>query len=350
LRVNFIRTLLAFVGVCASVWAAERIPLSSLAEHAITESQITLPGSMPFHLTAKTFESTDRHNDSHNATIEEYWVAPDKWRRIVKTADFSEVLIVNGDKTSETLTGDYYPNWLRQFVTGIFDPGEPLQGVDLSKSTDIPTGYFTPQGNLRIGDIGSEVCRRFMFLASNPPVTNQVFSTYCFNRGLLESVGVPGYEISYRDYKKFGQKRVARKLGEYIESGTELGADITELHELPVPLNESLFAIHQTTQPLSTVVVSEAVVRTLLVSAPDIQWPTLTSGRNPGTLSIYIAIDREGRVRETLGLNSDNPIMTAAAREQVMKWQFKPAANHGEPVQVESILTFGYEAKIVPSP
>jgi len=343
-------SLLAVVAVCASAWASDDVLQSSLTEHAIEESQFTLPGSTPFHLTAKTFESTDRDNDSHNGNIEEYWVAPDKWRRTVKTADFSEVLIVNGDKTSETHTGDYYPNWLRQFVTGIFDPGEPLQGVDMSKSADIPRAYVTPQGNLRIGDVGSEVCRRFMFLASNPPVTNKVFSTYCFNGGLLESVGSPGYEISYSDYKKFGQKQVARKLGEYIESGTELEADITELRELSVPPDESLFAINQTSAPLRTVVVNEAVVRTLLISAPDIQWPTLTSGRNPGTLSIYIAIDRKGHVRETLGLNSDNPIMTAAAREQVMKWQFKPAANNGERVQVESILTFGYETKIVPAP
>jgi hypothetical protein len=166
----------------------------------------------------------------------------------------------------------------------------------------------------------------------------------------LESVGTPGYDISYSDYKKFGQKQVARKLSEYIESGTALEADITELRELPCPPDDSLFAINQISLPLRTAVISEAVVLTLLVSAPDISWPTLTSGRNPGTLSIYIAIDREGHVRETLELNSDNPIMTAAAREQGMKWQFKPAANKGERVQVESILTFGYQSKIVPAP
>ncbi len=335
------------------VWpsaSASQANLSSLPGRAIQQSQITVPGSKPFRLVAKTFESTDRDNDSHDAMIEEYWVAPDKWRRIVKAADFSEVLVVNGDKTSETLTGDYYPNWLRQFVNGIFAPGAPLQGVDISKSTDIPTAYFTRDGSLHIADIGSEVCRRFGSLASNPPVTNTVFSTYCFNDGLLESVGKPDYDISYKNYKKFGDKKVARKLGEYIEPGTELEADITELRELPVPADESLFAVDHVSRPLRTVVVSEASVRRLLVSAPDIKWPTLTSGRASGTLSIYIVIDRQGHVRETLGLNSDNPFMTDAARQQVMKWQFRPAANDGEPVQVESILTFGYNTTIVASP
>lgn len=310
-----VASLLALVAVCASGWASDDVPQSSPAEHAITKSQITLPGSTPFHLTAKTFESTDRDNDSHNATIEEYSIAPDKWRRIVKTADFSEVLIVNGDKTSETLTGDYYPNWLRQFVNGIFDPGAPMQGIDFAKSHEVAKSARVMNGTVT----SMEVCPRFTFLAGTPPVTNKIFSMYCFEDGLLKSVTTPGYEISYEDYKKFGDKKVARKLGEYIESGTELEADITELRELSGPSDESLFAINQTSVPLRTVVVSEAVVRTLLVSAQDIQWPTLTSGRNPGTLSIYIAIDREGHVRETLGLNSDNPIMTAAAREQVMK-------------------------------
>jgi len=341
-----VASLLALVVVCTSGRASDDVLHSSVAEHAITKSQITLPGSAPFHLTAKTFESTDRDNDSHNATIEEYWVAPDKWRRIVKTAEFSEVLIVNGDKTSETLTGDYYPNWLRQFVNGIFDPGAPMQGVDLAKSNEVSKSARVVNGTLTI----TEVCPRFTFLAGTPPVTNKIFSMYCFEYGLLKSVMTPGYEISYEDYKKFGDKKVAHKLGEYIESGTELEADITELRELPGPPDESLFVINQINAPLRTVVVSEAVARTLLVSASDIQWPTLTSGRNPGTLSIYIAIDREGHVRETLGLNSDNPIMTAAAREQVMKWEFKPATNNGERVQVESVLTFGYETKIVPAP
>lgn len=338
--------LLAVAGICASVWAADDIPQASLAEHAIKESQITLPGSKPFYLIAKTYESTDRDNDSHNATIEEYWATPNKWRRIVKTADFSELLIVNGDKTSETLTGDYYPNWLRQFVNGIFDPGAPMQGIDLAKSNEVSKSARVANGTVT----SMEVCPRFTFLAGTPPVTNKIFSMYCFEDGLLKSVMTPGYEISYEDYKKFGDKKVARKLGEYIESGTELEADVTELRELPAPPDESLFVIDRANTPLRTVVVSEAVARSLLVSAPGIQWPTLTSGRNPGTLSIYIAIDREGHVRETLGLNSDNPIMTAAAREQAMKWQFKPATNNGERVQVESILTFGYETKIVSAP
>ena len=66
-------------------------------------------------------------------------------------------------------------------------------------------------------------------------------------------------------------------------------------------------------------------------------------------LSIYVCIDREGQVREIYGLNSDHPIMTDAARQQVIKWRFKPASNGGVPVQVETVLTFSYETRIAPA-
>ena len=325
----------AGVLACLCARAVGKVSLADLATHAIERSQFTLAGSRPFHLKAKVFETTDRDNDSHNADIEEYWVAPDKWRRTVKTAEFSQTLIVNGEATSEQLTGDYYPHWLRILVDAIFDPGAALNGLDMSSSSDNPM----------LG--GDEVCRRFEFRAGAPPVTNKVFSSFCFRDGLLTSVGKPGYDADYGNYKKFGEKQVARKIGEYIESGTELGATMDELTELNAP-DESLFVVQQSGAPLRAVAIKEESLRRIAVSATAIQWPTLTSGINPGTLSIYVCVDREGRVRETYALNSSNPLMTQAAREQVMKWQFAPAANAGVPAEVESILTCGYDTKFVP--
>jgi hypothetical protein len=80
--------------------------LAGLPKQAIERSQITLPGSHPFILKAKVSEATNPANTNYNAEIEKYWVAPDKWRRTVKTSAFSQTLIVNGEKSSELLTGD----------------------------------------------------------------------------------------------------------------------------------------------------------------------------------------------------------------------------------------------------
>ncbi len=339
---------LLLAATCLSLRADDEIPLSDLPQRAIEASQLTLPASQPFHLRAKVFEKTDRHNDSHNAEIVEDWVSPDRWRRTIKAGQFSEVLVANGAKISASLEGDYYPNWLRTIVNGIFDPGEALEGVDLTKSGDTARMRLSKNGKFVADAVdGPHVCRRFEILSSAPPVTNSVFATFCFFQGLMQSISAPGYDLSYANYKKFAGKQVARTLDEYIERGTELQAQIEELSELPAP-DDSAFAIQQEIAPLRTIIVNEDVVRNLILNAPDIQWPPMGGGINPGRLSIYVCIDKEGHVRETYPLNSDSPDMVQAARQQVMNWTFKLATNNGEPVQVESILTFGYHAPVFP--
>jgi hypothetical protein len=328
--------LMALISLtCLCTLAADKVSIADLPKHAIEQSQLTLPGSRPFHLKARVVEATNLENDSYKAEIEEHWLAPNKWRRVLKTSEFSQTLIVNGDKVSEQIIGDYYPHWLYVMVNAILDPGAALQGVDMSKSPDNPM----------IG--GTKFCRRFAFRAGIPPVGNNVFSTFCFEGSLLDSVGKPGYDAEYGTYKKFAEKQVGRKVREYIESGTELEATIYELSELGTT-DESFFAIQEPSAQLRRAVVAEETLRGLSLSSPGMQWPTIEGGKSSGVLSIYVCVDREGHVRETYPLNSDHPVMSDSARKQVMNWRFKPASNGGVPVQVESILTFAYETRIEP--
>lgn len=322
--------------VCISCKTPKVKSVAGLPERAIKESQLTLPHSHPFYLKATIVEATNPDNDGYNAEIEEYWMSPKKWRRTVKASGFSQILIVNGDETSEQLVGDYYPNWLRTMVNAILDPGAELQGLDMTKSSDNPMPMS-----------GGMFCRRFAFRAGIPPIGNNVFSTYCFQGDLLASAGGPGYSADYSDYKKFKKRKIAHKIREYIEPGTEVGATIVELRELKSP-DKSLFAIEQPNEPLRTVVVGEDALRGLATNAPNPQWPPIDGGKPVGVLSIYVCVDRQGHVRETYGLNSDNPWMTDAARKQVMNWTFKPPTNQGQSVQLEGILTFAYQTTIEP--
>lgn len=319
--------LISLLGCTAFAIAGDSI--ADLPKKAIERSQITAAGSQPFVLKAKILEITNPSNLDYHAEIEEYWVAPDKWRRTVKTSSFSETLVVSGDKTSEQITGDYYPNWLRTLVAAMFEPGAPLQGIDLSRSNDNPM----------IG--GTKTCRRFTYMAGIAPVSNKVFSTFCFDNGLIDFLATPGYEAVYKDYKNFAGKRVARTISESIESGTVVQATIEDLMELKSP-DDALFAVQEANAPLQTVKSSEDVLRGLAVSTPEIVWPKVQSGADKGTLSLYVCLDRKGRVREIYELNSSNPGLSDLVRDQVMKWQFKTATNHGVPVQVESILTFAF--------
>ena len=92
--------------------------------------------------------------------------------------------------------------------------------------------------------------------------------------------------------------------------------------------------------------VSETTIRSLSAYTPDILWPSVRSGKTTGVLSMYISVDRSGHVREAWPLNSDNAGLEDPAREQVMKWQFKPAKMHDVPVQTETVLTLAFNTKI----
>jgi len=322
--------LIFLTAFCSFSVAADS--LEDLPKKAIERSQITSPGSHPFVLKAKVLEITNPANATYQAEIEEYWMAPDKWRRVVKASGFSETLVVNGDKTSEQITGDYYPNWLRTIVAAMFDPGAALKGVDLSRSSDNPM----------IG--GAEVCRRFTFMTGIAPVSNKVFSSFCFSDGLVDFVAKPGYQAVYKNYKNFAGKHVARTISEAIESGTVVQATIEDLTELKAP--EAATFVTQDAgaagAALQTIRADEPTLRSLAVNAPAIVWPTGHSGKETGTLSLYVCVDRQGHPREIYELNSSNPGLSDVAREQVMKWEFKPAVTQGVPVQVESILTFAF--------
>lgn len=180
-----------------------------------------------------------------------------------------------------------------------------------------------------------------------PPVSNRVFLSACFQNGLLDSISKPGYSADYSDYQKFGEKKVARKIDEWMEPGTTVEAKIEDLTELS-KIDEAMFQIDKTIDPLQTVTASEEMLRAMATVSPTMQWSAIRDGKTSGVLSIYVCIDRSGHIRETYALNSDHPVMGDDARQQLTKWQFKPATFKGIPVQVEGILTFAYETKLDP--
>jgi hypothetical protein len=334
---------LVIVG-CALVRASSAgdtkpIPLAEVAQHAVEQSKLTLPGSPPFHLKAKIVETTNP-DSTYKAEIEEYWISPEKWRRTITSPDFSQILIASGDRVSEQDKGDYFPWWLNDLITAMFDPMPMLDS--LSKVSAL---MRKPSGSEH-----SNTCARLQTKVGTPPTENSAFLVFCFegSHGLLESVVTPGYDANFNDYRGFKNKRVARRIVIDPESGTTIEAKITELDELTSP-DESLFTVQQSTpgaERIGRMMVPDATARSLSAYTPDVLWPSVRSGKTSGVLSIYISVDRGGHVREAWPLNSDNAGLEDPAREQVMKWQFKPAKIHDIPIQMETVLTFAFNTKI----
>src|SRR5258706_8425730 len=148
---------------------AQQIPLSDVVDRAVNQSKLTLPGSTPFHLKARIAEK-DSPDSDFKADIDVMWVSPEKWRRSIQSPDFTQTLIVNGDKISEQDTGDYYPFWLRELVTALVDPLPMLESLKRTNSQ-----IAKPSGSA-----GSTSCARFESKVGLPPVQNSAFYVFCF--------------------------------------------------------------------------------------------------------------------------------------------------------------------------
>jgi hypothetical protein len=314
------------------------VSMGEAVEHALQQSKITAPGGKPFHLKAHV-AATDPRQQEYSADVEEHWLAPDKWRRTVRSAGFSQTLIANGNQLSEKLTGDYYPFWLRDLVRALFDP---LPMADQLKA--MHTQVEIPEDSTK-----SNTCVTVQSRAGIAPVQNTLSYAFCFGGklGLLHAVSTPGYRAQFAGYQPFQEKLVARTISADFAPGLTIAATVTELAPLANP-DQAMFAVESPTpaaEQMRSVQVAEDMARALALNTPAIVWPPVREGQSSGVLSMYVSTDRNGRVREAWPLCGDNPALEDAAREQLLHWQYKPYTNSGLS-QMETILTFAFTTRI----
>lgn len=352
-----IQCLFLICSLVVSTFAKDNPSPKSVAEameRAVKLSQLTAPGSRPFHLKA-TIAELDSPDSDYKAEVEMYWVSGDRWRRTLTSPDFSQVMIVNGEKVAEQDQGDYSPFWLNDFVIAIFElapteirqsntPMPDLSSFQKEAAKKLPPGLR----GLRL-DTG-EQCIRSQEPAGTAPEQNTIFTTVCFVNppGVLKSVVSPGFHAEFSDFRDFQGKSVARKISLNPEPGTRIEAHITELTELK-DLDTTMFSIQTPStmrERIARMRVSEKVARNLLQTSPEIEWQPVRDGKTSGTLSLMASVDKQGHVRETWPLNSDNPFPQDQARKAVSQWTFKPLVIEGVPVQMETILTFAFKTKI----
>lgn len=292
----------------------------------VVQGTLTRPGGTPFYLQAVV---TERGDPDEHVDVEMSWVAPDKWTRTIKSNEFSQNLIVNGDRIFEQDSDDYFPVGIRTLVTALVDPKPVLETVR-------PGDFVRTKANG-----GSDESGKMCF---GPSSKMCITGKY----GLTESVRGPGRSVDFMDYQKFKDMRVARLLVYHIDAGDNLQARITTLGELDTH-DEGKFLISEPTpneKQNRSVILPEGELRSLALQPTEIVWPqVLEDNQTSGETSYYISLDRSGQVREVLPLSVAVERADDSARRQIMKWKFKPVLRDGVPVQAEAVLSFHYDTR-----
>ncbi len=290
--------LSGFLLSCATSAQVKKItePAGKTLDKALKASLLIQPDARPFHVKLQIARSkTD--STEYDAVIEETWVSPTRWNRTVTAKGLSQTTVVNDTGTHIVTSGDYFPRWLRDFVTALFTPvpnaDEWNRSIALLEHIELPNGGR------------SDPCQHAELNLGTPPIQQVNFADVCFKDGLLVLVVSPSYAMEFKDYASYGKLRVARTLVDHPVSGVELiGRVVTldqgesadpKLFETPIDASDK--------DPLFTASISASQLALLANGATGLPWPNPTPGK--GMFTVWVSLDRNGKVREVRNLNSD---------------------------------------------
>lgn len=325
----------------ASAQAAKPDEFHAAVDRAAKLSNLTEPGNPPFHMKFTT-KDTATSDPAFVAEVEIWWAAPDKWRRSIKSPNFSQLAIRNGAKYYESNSPqDFLPYWLYSLTTIATDPVPKEALATVAADNDKPNcgNWEVPHGT---GD--------------------ETFSTYasmCFNADgtVSQYFGSPdSRQIGV--YTRFGGKQVPQVFRVWPGGRPEVTATVSAIEPLKSPDVTASADIHTLfDSPQDTnyaarlrfvnVQGSELVPAESPARAP-IAWPASFIFPLRGVIAAEVAIDRDGNLRDILSVISKNQGLHDGLRAQMKDWKFKPYLVDGAPVEVVTTLEIPFHLEYEP--
>jgi hypothetical protein len=337
LRICFFFCLILVTPLCAPLQFPQPDQISSdeALDRALKNNVLTYNGS-PFHAVVEV--AADKAGDpAFDGRVELFWESEQKYRLVLDSKSFGQILIVNGGQLMETDRGDFYPGWLRGFVTALMNPMPRLK--DLRGRN----------GAVAIGPRVSFSCVR----RDDRPggITDQLtWAQVCFSgdKPRLQFAIDFTYNMEFSDFQKFKSKQIAHSYVSGTKGHEQLLGKLTTLEEWK-PEEGLLTVTKQTAHSdrILTTFVSTLTEESMVESAPrDVEWPTVREGKTEGYMIVHAITDRTGQVREASKHNSDNPGLEDFGREVALKYKFKPLIVDGAPQQMEVPLVLHFTTKL----
>jgi TonB family protein len=292
----------------------------------------------PWHLKA-TFQLYDTDGKpSEKGTFEEFRAGPHKYKKIYASPSFTQTVWATEDgryfRTGDTDTPRVILSYVRSQITSPLPTTAVLGASALSKK-EVKTG------NLKLQCVMLNHLGR-----GKDPLPAGVFASYCFGlEAPILRLSMPFYKIeSVADGIFLFQNRYIPKaiyltslekpiLDIRVESLQVLGTE--EQSEFKPEAGAAKF---QTRQVEGLVPEITQIGKELRKIAPV--YPQMAKERRlSGTVVIDAVIGKDGRVKEMTAISSRDPLLTAAAKEAVSRWEYSPFQLDGEPTEASILIT-----------
>jgi hypothetical protein len=307
---------------------AEAADVVGKVRKAAERSTLNQEGTKPFHLKATIAPSFERDKDSgRTGEVEIWWASPKKWKREIRSSEFQQVEVINGDLDWQHNGGDFFPEWLRKVSLELVNPIPHLDEIlvlvkqaesrqmfhQINVSWVVQSG--TPETpNIQRGSMGLDEKGETLLFASGS-----------------------GWGGEFKQYETFHNRSVPRVV---TSGGTpQVTAKIATLEDFDAPAGFFDPAGPGDSESLHTEVIDEATFRKNLLPMEAISWPPLKDGVLQGNVTAWLVVDCAGKVREVSSIVSENSAIDAAGRDAILRMRFQPFIANGIPVQVLAQLT-----------
>lgn len=311
-------------------------PAGDTLSRARRASMLGQPDAKPFHILVE-ISPRKGEPDDYAAAIEETWLSPLRWVRTVTTDQLVQKTVADNTGIHVSTKGDYFPEWLRNYVTALFDPvPENLQ----RRLANAPIEHGELANGMR-----SAPCQHVEFNLGAKPHEQVNFANVCFEQvgRLLELAQSPEYTMEFNDYAEFDRLQVARTLyGRGASPRSRLTGKVVVLEDVDIPPAD-VFVIPvgaAENDPLSTEILPTDVLLQLSGGLPRLRRPKDAKGH--GSFTVWVDLDRSGEVREAYTLNSDDSGTAWDLAGQLIGMRWKPYVLNGTPVQCQGALVLSY--------
>ena len=334
---------------CGAIWASVHpvvlaqirtvtTPAGKTIDKALQKQVLGQDDGPPFHVTIEISEKAGSAGPGTHATIDETWLKKDHWVRTVSTPGLRQTVMADASGLHYATEGDYFPLWLRSFVWGMFSPVRVPS--DWERDGEVIEQKVFPNGMRSTACIHHE----FMLGAETKQIN---FANLCFDKdshfGLVQG---PQFAVEFGDYAKFKKLEVPRTLSvnsndlRFVGKVTVLE---TPAAEVQIPDRASNTTADD---PLRFVSISTQSLEKLGGDQLSPTWPAQIPGK--GQFTVWIAIDRLGKVREVGTRNTDLSGFATDMAKTLIGRQWKVPMVDGRPTAVEGALVYSYPESATP--
>jgi hypothetical protein len=292
----------------------------------------TLPATS-WHIELTYDEFDEDGDNAHSGTLEEFYVNPKQYRKVIKTDEFSQTEVASGGDLYRSGDQNWPPAATSQAVWEVVSPLYQYQVSALDDTS--PDKLDWTVGGVKLSCI---------VLRNRTVLSESGLQKFCFEPGttiLRYSRGTGWDETVYNGVFRLGERYLARDV-----EVTHGGKPFLKIHLVKVEaapqLEESLFLPPtDTSGPLTGVVsVPSAILMKEYLMHRELP-PHVPRGIH-GKVTVKFTVNKEGRVVRAQA--TDGPAeLRKPVEENVMKWQFRPFLILDKPVEVESTTFYNIQ-------